>query len=521
MSFRLVNNIILPIEASHNDAIKEAFRICSQPFSDTAYVYRESLDCRHNRVKKVFSVALESDNSNLKEIVPYSFELPFEPDTSMTPYIIGMGPAGVFCALSLLEYGIKPVIIERGGHVEERVNAVNGSFLTGIINEESNVQFGEGGAGTFSDGKLNTGIGDPRSRKVLETYVKFGADKDILYKARPHIGTDVLRKIAVNIRNYLENNGVKILFNTKLEDIIIDNGKVKGIVCNGNRTDTDMVVLATGNGAFDVYDLILKKGISTERKAMSVGVRQEFLQSDIDRAVYGKYASSPYLEPASYQFAYHYVNDVYDSERFGEKIGLYTFCMCPGGTVINSASSNGQIVTNGMSNKARDGKNANSALLVSFTPKNEKEAIEYCRNIERISYDKGEGHAPVCTLSSLLGLDRMSVVSSKTVQPTVLPKGRNVDFDDIFPSDIRKLLKIAATRFISTMLHDRYSLEPVFTAPETRTSAPMRIKRGEDGCSLNTKGLFPCGEGAGYAGGIVSSAVDGIRIAEKILMFKR
>lgn len=501
--YRLLNNIVLPPQASADDAVAEAIRILNLPRSTEGYLYRESLDCRHG-VKKVFSVALRTDDDRLKPITEYEF-VPSNPiDPTRSPYIIGMGPAGIFCALTLLEYGIRPVLIDRGSQVEKRVNDVEDFFAGNRLNVNSNVQYGEGGAGTFSDGKLNTGINDPRSRKVLQTYVRFGADPDILIKAKPHIGTDVLRKIAVNIREYILAQGGKMLFDTRLDDIRIRNGKIEGIQCGKDFYPTDEVVLATGNGAFDVYSMLLSHGVKTESKAISVGIRQEHLQSDVDHAKYGNLAGSPFLEPAYYSFSY-------------SVHGIYTFCMCPGGMVVNSSSSEDGVVTNGMSFRSRNGKNANSALLVSYQPKNEMEAMSFCREIEAAARKEGNGVTPVCTYDSLMNGYRNSIKEFEKVQPTVLPQGVPGDFEKIFPKNIMDSLREGVFRFHRGFFGKVPFAEPVYTAPETRTSAPMRILRNEHGVSLSVDGLYPCGEGAGYAGGIVSSAVDGIRTAECLL----
>ncbi len=508
--YKLYNNLIMSYKASHGDAVAEAKRLLRLPSSTEGYVYRESLDCRRGNVKKVFSVALKAEDSRLKDIKEYSFIPDITPDTSKTPYIIGMGPCGIFCALTLIEHGIKPVIIDRGSRVEKRVADVEGFFGGGKLDPESNVQYGEGGAGTFSDGKLNTGINDPRSRKVLETYVKFGAAPDILYKAKPHIGTDVLRKVAVNIREYILSKGGKMLFDTRLDDIIAEEGQIKGIICGNDRYDVDELVLATGNGAFDVYSMMLRHGVKTEPKPVSVGIRQEHLQSDVNRAKYGKYADSGLLEAANYSFSSHLPNGM----------GLYTFCMCPGGYVVNSSSAEDGVVTNGMSYRDRDGVNANSALLISFTPKDEREAMAVCRGIESSAHKVGQGRTPISTYKMLLeGFDTSDKKLGR-VLPTVRPEGVFGDFSKVFPKEVYSALQIAAKRFSDGFFGDKGFEPPVFTAPETRTSAPMRIVRDENYSSPSLKGLYPCGEGAGYAGGIVSSAVDGIRIAEKIINSK-
>jgi len=508
--YRLYNNLILSPKASHGDAVAEAKRLLRLPRDTEGYVYRESLDCRRGTVKKVFSVALNCDDERLNPIRKYDFVPNGEPDTSKVPYIVGMGPCGIFCALTLLEYGIRPVIIDRGSRVEKRVADVEGFFGGAALNSESNVQYGEGGAGTFSDGKLNTGINDPRSRKVLETYVRFGADPDILYKAKPHIGTDVLRKISVNIREYILSKGGKMLFDTKLDDIVVSDGRIKGIICGCDKYDVDELVLATGNGAFDVYSMMLRHGVKTEVKPVSVGIRQEHLQSDIDAVKYGKLAGAPYLDAANYSFSTHLPNGM----------GLYTFCMCPGGYVVNSSSSTDGVVTNGMSYRGRDGKNANAALLVSFTPKSESDAMKVCRGIEAAGMKVGQGRTPVCTYEMLLNGYETSDKKFGKILPTVRPEGCFGDFSKVFPKDIYSALQTAAASFSTGFFGGRSFEKPVFTAPETRTSAPMRIVRDESGNSASVKGLYPCGEGAGYAGGIVSSAVDGIRIAEKIINSK-
>ena len=500
---KIIHNIKLPITSSHIDAKNEALKVLKFNNSTPCYIYKESIDRRKNQLSKVFSVAIDTEIEHplLSPLKKYDFLPKNNVNINKTPYIIGMGPAGMFCALTLIEYGLKPIIVERGQPLEQRIKDVESFWAGGELNESSNVQFGEGGAGTFSDGKLTTRINDPRCRKVLETFVKHGAPEDILYKAKPHIGTDILRKVVINIRKEIIDKGGKILFNSTFNDLKISNRKVNSIYINNQSFSANELVLAVGNGAFDTFKLLLeKKEFLTEIKPCSFGFRQEHLQSDINLAQYGKnidlmneidpQTNKPFLEAADYSFYKH----------LSPSVCVYTFCMCPGGQVVNASSNNGRLVTNGMSLNSRDGQNANAALLVNYTPKSIIEAMELQELIESNAFNVTGGKAaPICRGNDLL-TDSITNIPEK-IKPTYLPETKSTNFSKIFPKEILSSLQKGAVEFNKTMFREKNFEPAVYTAPETR----------------GINGIYPCGEGAGYAGGIMSSAVDGIRVAEAII----
>ncbi len=430
------------------------------------------------------------------------------------PIVIGSGPAGLFAALTLAKAGTPPIIIERGEPVEQRVNTVNKFWDIGELNENSNVQFGEGGAGTFSDGKLNTGIKDLRCRTVLEIFNEFGADDDILVNAKPHIGTDVLRNVVKNIRNEIISLGGEFRFNTRFLNPNIKNGKIDSILLENldgvYSLPCEHLILAIGNAARDTYENLWNCGIEIIPKAFAVGVRIEHLQETINKSQYGTNYSK-LLPPAEYKLATHLPNGR----------GVYTFCMCPGGRVVNASSENFGYVTNGMSFKNRDETNANSAVLVGINPEDFARlnpdtpfgGIEFQRNLERNAYNLTCGKGlPVQYVGDFL---ESSNTFEKEVLPTVLNKPVECDIKQIFPDFVSESIKEALLIF-NKQIEGFASEGALLTAPETRSSTPIRILRNELFVS-NIDGIYPCGEGAGYAGGITSSAVDGIKVAEAII----
>lgn len=502
---KIIHNIKLPLTAGNQDAIQAAAKTVGLPKTTPGQVRKEALDCRKGNAFKIYSVVLDTDKNHplLKEYLPYSFSPPTLPDASLKPYIIGAGPAGLFCALTLLDFGVKPIIIERGQTVQERTKKVENFWQGGALDPESNVQFGEGGAGTFSDGKLTTRINDPRCRRVLEMFAEHGAPQEILTKAKAHIGTDLLRKVIVNIRKDILARGGQFHFETRMDDLEIRNGKIAAVTLNGEKTAAGPVVLAIGNGALDTFETLLKKPLHFETKPMAFGIRQEHLQEEINRARYGRLPDKvrEFLPPADYAFYTHLTPE----------ICVYTFCMCPGGSVVNASSLPGRITINGMSLHARNGENANSALLVSFRPKNIRQALEIQKLIEKNAFVTGEGQVPVTG-----SLDKAENLTG--VKPTVMPSTKTVDFSKIFPNDMLTSLRNGARFFTKEILKDGKVTPPAYTAPETRSSSPLRILRDPQTLqALGAEGLYPCGEGAGYAGGIISSATDGIRVAEQIL----
>lgn len=431
------------------------------------------------------------------------------------PVVIGSGPAGMFAALTLARAGLNPIIIEKGEPVEKRVKTVETFWNGNEINSNSNVQFGEGGAGTFSDGKLNTGIKDARCRTVLEEFHRFGANEDILFNAKPHIGTDVLRRVVKNIRNEILSLGGEYRFNTEFKRPIIKNNRLNSIILSESNTEyeipTEHLILAIGNAARNTYYSLYNSGIDIIPKAFAMGVRIEHLQENINRARYGNNYPK-ILPPADYKLATHLEN----------RRGVYSFCMCPGGLVVNSSSEPNTHVTNGMSNQKRNEKNANSALLVGISEDDFSYlgdgtpfgGIKLQEQIEKTAFNitKGLG-VPTQTVGSFLGKSKKNAVGD--VLPTVKPLPCFCDISEIFPSYITDSLKLAIPIF-DKQIKGFSNENAILTAPETRSSAPVRIIR-DKAYRSNITGIYPCGEGAGYAGGITSSAVDGIRVAEAII----
>lgn len=525
-----INEISVPIGTEYETIKKTAADTIGVPPEYITYfeIARESIDSRKkNNIKMIYSVQLEidSDEEKIARCFPenkvclcerYHYQLPENKRRSrFRPVIVGFGPAGMFAGLILARSGLSPIIIERGNDVDTRTQDVYGFWKSGILNTSSNVQFGEGGAGTFSDGKLTTGIKDSRCRFVLESFTEFGAPEQILYSAHPHIGTDKLKGVVRNIRQEIIRLGGEVRFGCTLTDIYDANGYIQGISYrdrSGGTVDleTDCVILCIGHSARDTVEMLFRHGIRMEQKAFSVGVRIEHPQKLINQALFGSSWNDPRLGAANYKLANH--------PPHGR--GGYTFCMCPGGTVVCASSEEGRVVVNGMSEYARDGENANSAILVGIEPEyfpddHPLSGIAFQREIESAAFLAGGGGytAPGQTVGDFLK-NRPSR-RFDAVKPTC-PTGVN-------PTDIRKVLPGCVTDSIASAItaFDRklsgFALpDAVLTAPESRSSSPVRIVRDEyRQCSI--KGIYPCGEGAGYAGGIVSAAVDGIKCAENVL----
>lgn len=453
--------------------------------------------------------------------------------TESRPVIVGFGPAGMFAALYLALAGLKPIILERGNSVEQRQKDVDQFWQMGILNEESNVQFGEGGAGTFSDGKLTTRIKDERCRAILEELVISGAPEEILFNAKPHIGTDILKNVVVDIRRRIIELGGEIHFGARVKDIDIRAGKLQGVVVSSNNSllsesekfiQADRLILAPGHSARDTFEMLQKRGTALEAKPFAMGMRIEHPQALIDRAQFGAMAGQPALGPADYKLAV----------KLPSGRAVYSFCMCPGGEVILASSENGGIVTNGMSFHSRAQVNANSALLVSvgtedFPSTDPLAGIELQRQIERRAWKlAGGAYAGIAyRLKGLLSADNLAENRGRgadwsaqldiaATTPSCRPSISEAHPSEMLPDFIWRSIVEAIPEFDRRLQGFAWG-EAVLTGPETRSSSPVRILRGAD-CQSSISGLIPCGEGAGYAGGIVSAAVDGVRCAQALTM---
>ncbi len=427
------------------------------------------------------------------------------------PLVVGMGPAGLFAALLLAQNGYRPILIDRGASVEERVLNVADFRERGVLDAESNIQFGAGGAGTFSDGKLITRIHDPRCSFVLQTLRNFGAPEEILTQAKPHVGTDLLRKVVASMLEEIQRLGGELRYRCRMDDFWKNADGTLSVQTNQGTLACGAMILAPGHSARDTYIKLLGKGFALEPKPISVGVRAEHLQSDIDEALYGRFAGHPNLGHAEYSL----------SDTRTDR-GVYTFCMCPGGEVVAAASEEGGLVVNGMSDHARGGKNANAAVAVSVRCEDIEPvdgsavlgAIAFQRRLERAAFVAGGGdyYAPIMTMGDFL-------TGKRGTSPTrILPsyrggKVRESDFESIFPRFVTESLRYGLSSFGKKLSGYDVS-DAVLTAAETRTSAPLRILREPTAMTaIGNDLIYPCGEGAGYAGGITSAAVDGVRSA--------
>lgn len=481
-------------------------------------IRKKSLDARRGKAKFVYTVDVfvSDDEEKIAKrcggtILPKEEEYVF-PTAKNTknkrPVVAGFGPAGIFAALMLARAGFKPIVLERGKIGDERKKDVDLFFEGGELNPNSNIQFGEGGAGAFSDGKLNTLVKDKsfRGQFILKALVNAGAPEETLYIAKPHIGTDLLRKVVENLRKEIISLGGEIRFETRLDDIITENERLVAVIANGERIEADTLFLATGQSARDIAEMLYSKGAEIEKKPFSVGFRIEHPQGMIDVSQYGESDDNRFLPPAEYKLFTHC--------KTGRTV--YSFCMCPGGYVVNASSENGKLVTNGMSYHARDGRNANSAILCEVLPEDLGEGIfagfDYRESLEKHAFSLGgdDFTAPSMFVGEYLGT---KIPISERIAPTY-PRGVNFcDISVLFNEEMNASFREALKEF-GRKIKGFDSANAIITAVESRTSSPIRIKRYDDRQS-NIKGIYPLGEGAGYAGGIISAAIDGLKSAEE------
>ncbi len=519
-----VRQIEIPVNAVSDDKIKrEIVKKLKIPVSSlfSYHIHKESIDARKKpdlffvyeidvQVKDEEEILKKRKSNDIMKTPKenYSFCPTGTLPLSNRPVIVGAGPAGLFATYLLASEGYRPLLIERGACVEERKKEVEAFWKTGVLNPNSNVQFGEGGAGTFSDGKLNTLVKDPenRGRKVFEIFVKHGAPKEILYKNKPHIGTDLLFSVIQNMRNEILKMGGEIRYKTCLTDINIENNKLKSITVNGQDIiKADVLVLAIGHSSRDTFSLLYHKKMKMEPKPFAVGVRVSHPQKMIDKNQYGV-EEHERLGASSYKLTYHATNGR----------GVYTFCMCPGGYIVNSSSEKGYLAINGMSNYARDSKVANAAILVTICPDDfgfsPLDGISYQKELEKKAYMLGKGKIPIQRLE-----DFKKNRISKQFDSTFLSfKGeyQSANLNLLFDKDILESLKEGIASFGKKI--KGFDMDDTLLAGvESRTSSPVRLLRNEFGQS-NIEGIYPCGEGAGYAGGITSASMDGIKIYECI-----
>lgn len=524
-----VNEIKLALDEEEDILPERAAKILkiNKKYIKSYTIYKKSVDARKkDDVHFTYSldVVITLDENQIVQkckspkvqlVQPYKYVMPENKRVSkFRPVVVGFGPAGMFAGLILAQAGLRPIILERGKDVDSRTADVNKFWQTRELNEESNVQFGEGGAGTFSDGKLTTGIKSPFIRKILEELYEAGAPEEILYSSKPHIGTDRLITVVKNIRKKIEKLGGEVRLECRLERLICANGFVHGVTYShrGESFDleTDSVIMAIGHSARDTVEMLYSMGVEIIQKPFSVGARIEHPQSLINKAQYGKFAGNKKLGAADYKLACHGLH-----ER-----GAYTFCMCPGGTVVAAASEKEGVIVNGMSSLARDGENANSALLVGIEPKDFPSehplaGIYYQRQIENTAFKLagGDYRAPAQLVGDFLkGIESKALGS---VNPTCATGVTLTNLDECLPSKVSATMKSAIVE-MDKKLKGFNMYDAVLTAPETRSSSSVRILR-DDLLQCNIRGVYPCGEGAGYAGGIISAAVDGVKCAHAVL----
>lgn len=525
MSIR-INNVVIKLEEDKEllkGRIAKKLKIKESEIKSFK-ILKESLDARKKHdIKFVYCLEVECKNeeklvarlkdNDIKMDKPvYEVDIvPGDKELENRPVVVGFGPAGIFAALTLAEKGYRPIVIERGEDVDKRTETVDNFWKTGKLNLESNVQFGEGGAGTFSDGKLTTRIKDIRCDYVLRKLVEAGAPEEITYIAKPHVGTDLLKGVVKNIREKIKALGGEVLFSHKLEKINTKDGKLKSIIVNGKEIPCDNLILAVGHSARDTYEMLYENNLDIQAKAFAVGVRIEHPQEIINISQYGDMHKHEKLKAAEYKL-------VYQSKNLNRSV--YSFCMCPGGVVVAASTEEGRLVSNGMSYHARDLENANSALVVTVGPDDFEgdsplRGMEFQRKYEELAFKlTGSYKAPVQLLGDFME-DRVSTEIGR-VKPSYTGGYVFEDLRKCLPSYVVEALKEAIVDF-DRKIKGYGDKDAVLTGIETRTSAPIRMNRDESLQSTSIKGLYPTGEGAGFAGGIISAAVDGIKAAEKII----
>ena len=527
-----INNLIAREELSENNVLELAIQkyklnknnilnwniskksIDARDKSDIKYIFCIDIDIKNEKKYINKHIHFYPDKVHLLELPEININNTF----LKRPIIIGSGPAGLFAALFLIKYGVKPLIIEQGGNVDNRKKHIDEFKNGGILNTNSNIQFGEGGAGTFSDGKLTTGINSPFCKNVLQEFVNFGAPKEILYLSKPHLGTDNLINIIRNMREYIISRGGTFLFNTKVTDFNIENSTIKSITTINtlnndikNTYECDNLILAIGHSSRDTFEKIHENGFLIEPKNFSIGVRIEHPQNWINSSMYGNNPPSKLnLPPAPYKLSCHLKNGR----------SCYTFCMCPGGEVVPASSETNTVVTNGMSYYSRNKENANSALLVNVSPedyfnRSPLDGMYLQRDLEKKAFELGGSNyfAPVQKVEDFLNdknSEKLGIVT-----PSYLPGFTLSNLNDILPNYISESLKLGIIEF-NKKIHNFSHPDSILTGVETRSSSPIKIIRNKN-YESNIKGVFPCGEGSGYAGGIMSAAVDGIKCAISIL----
>ena len=523
-----LTEIRLPLDHPQEDLKAAILKRLGIPASEllSFTLFRRGYDARkRNAIVLVYTVDAEVKNeaAQLKKNLPnitaapdMSYRVVAQAPQELTerPVVIGTGPCGIFAGLILAQMGFRPIILERGKAVRERTKDTWNLWREGKLDPESNVQFGEGGAGTFSDGKLHSQIKDPRfyGRKVLAEFVKAGAPEEIMYVSKPHIGTFRLVGMVEKMRHSIEELGGEIRFQSRVEDIEIDNGQVCGVVlADGERIPTGHVVLAVGHSARDTFEMLHKRGVFMEPKPFSIGFRIEHPQAVIDRARFGSNAGNPLLGAADYKLVHHASN--------GRSV--YSFCMCPGGTVVAATSEEGHVVTNGMSQYSRNDRNANSGIVVGITPADFPgdvlAGVKFQRKWEARAFELGGRNyrAPGQRVGDFLA--QRPSTSLGAVAPSYTPGVTPADLSSALPDYAIAAIREALPAF-EKQIKGFAMDDAILTGVETRTSSPVRIKRGENFQSINIKGLYPAGEGAGYAGGILSAAVDGIEAAEAVAL---